>query len=146
MAEKCRFCPWWHWPLTFDFDLQSCPSEGSTRLLCEFGANPFSGSRDILYTNIKPTDWRRQKQNLPQFTACGNHCPVSDTKASYTGHICIVVKFDRNRIVYKRRFLTQHSDCIGQVYIQDHIFLVKNQWIFSSNCFKVWFYVSIVQI
>jgi len=40
------------------------------RLPCESGANLFSGSRDISHTNKKVTE--RQKQNLPQFTACGN--------------------------------------------------------------------------
>jgi len=45
--------------LTFDPDLQTCPSEGFVRardqtcLPCEFGANPFRGSRDISYTNKK---------------------------------------------------------------------------------------------
>jgi len=29
--------------LTFDFDLQTRPSEGQTRLPCEFGSNSFSG-------------------------------------------------------------------------------------------------------
>jgi len=37
--------------LTFDCDLQTHSSPDQTRLLCEFGANPFSGYRDILYTN-----------------------------------------------------------------------------------------------
>jgi len=27
-AEKCCFCPWWPWPLTFDLDIQTRPSEG----------------------------------------------------------------------------------------------------------------------
>jgi len=36
------------------FDLQTRPSEGSTRLPCEFGANPFSGSRNISYKQKKP--------------------------------------------------------------------------------------------
>jgi len=43
-----------------------------TRLSCEFGANPFSGSRDISYTNKKQTDGAK-KQNLPQFSACGDN-------------------------------------------------------------------------
>jgi len=43
-----------------------------TRLPCEFGTNPFSGSRDILYTN-KNRHRQRQKQNLTQFTACGKY-------------------------------------------------------------------------
>jgi len=34
---------------TFDLDLQTRPSDGP----CEFGANPFSGSRYISYTNKK---------------------------------------------------------------------------------------------
>jgi len=36
-----------------DLDIQTRPSEGSTHLPCEFGANPFSGSEDITYTNRK---------------------------------------------------------------------------------------------
>jgi len=55
------------WPLTLTFKL--IQARGQTRLPCEVGAIPFSGSRDISYT--RNTDWRRQKQNLPQFTACG---------------------------------------------------------------------------
>jgi len=38
--------------LTFDLDLQTRPSQGPKA--CEFGANPFSGSRDISDTNKKP--------------------------------------------------------------------------------------------
>jgi len=67
-----------------------------TRLLCEFGgANPFSGSGDISYTNNnKNTDWRRQKQNLAQLSARGNErvwpgmpwsrprCMLSDMRSS----------------------------------------------------------------
>jgi len=37
--------------LTFDLDLQTRPSEGPKCLTCEFGTNPFSGSRDISHTN-----------------------------------------------------------------------------------------------
>jgi len=55
--------------LTFDFDLQTC-------LRCEIGANPFSVSRDILYTNKKPqTDGAKNRtfrSSLP-FTACGKN-------------------------------------------------------------------------
>jgi len=44
-AEKCRFVPGdLHlWPLTLTF-----------KLVYEFGANPFNGSRDISYTTKKP--------------------------------------------------------------------------------------------
>jgi len=58
----------WHLTLTFKL----VRARDQTRLPCEFGANPFSGSRYISYTN-KNTDWGRQKQNLPQFTARGNY-------------------------------------------------------------------------
>ena len=72
-AGKFHFCHWWPWLLTLTFKLVWARDQ--TRFPCEFGANPFSGSRDISYTN-KKTDWRRQKQNLPQFTACGNKSSV----------------------------------------------------------------------
>ena len=51
--------------LTFDLEIQTRPSKGQTRLLCDLCANPFSGSRDISYTDNKVTaDSARQKQNL----------------------------------------------------------------------------------
>jgi len=62
-AKKCRFCPWWPWPLTFKL----VHVRDQTCLPCEFGANP-----EIFHTQTKTTDWRHEKQNLPQFTACGN--------------------------------------------------------------------------
>jgi len=51
-AEKCRFCPWWPWPLTLTFKLVRVRDQ--TRHPYEFGANPFSSSGDISYTNKKP--------------------------------------------------------------------------------------------
>jgi len=43
------------WPLTLTFKLVQARDQ--TRLPCEFGTNPFSGSRDIFsYTNKKVTD------------------------------------------------------------------------------------------
>ena len=66
--EKCRFCSGEPWPLTLTFELVSAKDQ--TRLPCQFGANPFSGFRDISYTNEKKS--QRQKQNLTQFIACGN--------------------------------------------------------------------------
>jgi len=42
-------------PVTLTFDLQTRPiARDQTRLPCEFGANPFSVSRDISYTNKEP--------------------------------------------------------------------------------------------
>jgi len=51
-TEKCRFLSLV--TLTFDLDLQLARAKEQIRLPCEFGANPFSGSRDISYTNNKP--------------------------------------------------------------------------------------------
>jgi len=57
--------------LTLTFKLVRARDQ--TRLPCEFGANPFSSSRDrpILYKKQKTQT--APKQNLPQFTACGNN-------------------------------------------------------------------------
>jgi len=52
-AEKCRFCTWWPWPLT-TLTLKLARLRHPTRLPCEFGANLFSGFRDISHTNKKP--------------------------------------------------------------------------------------------
>ena len=42
-------CPWLSGPLTLTFKLVRARDQ--TRLPCEFGANPLSGSRDIWFTN-----------------------------------------------------------------------------------------------
>ena len=69
-ADKFLFCPWWPWPLNF----RLVRAMAQTSLLCEFGANPFSGSpRHLIHKQKSTTDWRHQKQNLPQFNACGNN-------------------------------------------------------------------------
>jgi len=39
-------------------------ARNQTRLPCEFGANPFSGSQYISYANKKTTDWRRQNRTF----------------------------------------------------------------------------------
>jgi len=44
-AAKCNFLSM----VTLTFKL--VPARDQTHLLCEFGTNPFSGSRDISYTN-----------------------------------------------------------------------------------------------
>ena len=65
-----------------DIDFKLVEARDQIRLPCEFGANLFSGSWDISYTNIKTTDWRRQKQNLPQFTAWSNKATNGNNKTS----------------------------------------------------------------
>ena len=58
-AEKCRIL--FLVTVTFDLDLQICPSEGQNTYSCEFDANPFSGSGDISCTNKKVTDSARNR-------------------------------------------------------------------------------------
>jgi len=59
--RKMPFSPWWPWPSTSKL----VQARDQTCLPCEFGANPYSCSRYFIHK-------RRQKRNLPQFTACGN--------------------------------------------------------------------------
>jgi len=47
------------WPLTF----KVVWARDQKRLQCEVGANSFSGSGDISYTNNKPTDWTDGAKN-----------------------------------------------------------------------------------
>ena len=54
--------------LTFDLELQTRPSEGPTRLPCECGANPFSGSRDISCTS------RKTRLTAPKTEPSAVHC------------------------------------------------------------------------
>ena len=51
-AQNAIFCPWWPWHLTLMHKLDLARDQ--THLQCKFGANPFSGSQDISYTNKKP--------------------------------------------------------------------------------------------
>jgi len=57
-----------------DLDLSSVTLRDQTRHPRELGANPFSGSRDISYRNIKQkqkvTD-SAKTESYTQFTACG---------------------------------------------------------------------------
>jgi len=77
------------WPLTLTFKLVRARDQ--THLPCEFGANPFSVSRDISYAN-KKSYRQRQKQDLTQFTACGK-----DNKnfQETTGNVIANVNFFR---------------------------------------------------
>ena len=71
-AEKwCFFVPddFDLWSLTLTFKLVRARNQ--TRLPCEFGANPFSSSRNISQAYKKVRD--SAKNNLPQFTACDKY-------------------------------------------------------------------------
>jgi len=57
--------------LTFDLDLQNRPSEGPNTSLVWIWCK-WVQQFPRYFIHKKPTDWRCQKQNLPQFTACGN--------------------------------------------------------------------------
>ena len=62
MAEKCRSLSL----VTLTFDLDQARDQ--TRLPCEFGANPFSGSRDISYTN------KNHRLTAPKTEPSAVHC------------------------------------------------------------------------
>ena len=71
-AEKCQtpFCPWWPWPLTFNFDLQTRPSEGpNTSSLWIWCKSVQWFSRYFTYK--ERSHRQRRKQNLTQFTVSG---------------------------------------------------------------------------
>jgi len=103
-AEKCRFLSL----MTLTFDLWHRPSNSS-----EWGIKHFfrvnlsqirSAVHDIFHTQQKTTDWRRQKQNLPQVTACGNNyflvC-TEDHRPIFAVNLCSVksIAFLADRIV-----------------------------------------------
>ena len=68
-CEECVFCPWWSLTLTFRLQVMD-----QTRLPCEFGANLFSGSRDIWGTNgKKKTKKVTDSANNRTLLACGNN-------------------------------------------------------------------------
>ena len=59
--------------LTFDLDIQIIWARDQIHLFCEFGANPFSGFRDIWFTNKKTmkTSQTASAENRT-LLACGN--------------------------------------------------------------------------
>ena len=57
-------------PGDLDLDIQTLRARDQTRLPCEFGANPFSGSPRY-FTHKEKSHRQHQKQNPTQFTACG---------------------------------------------------------------------------
>ena len=59
------------WPLTFHCDLQTRPSEGPNTFSVWIWRKSVQQFPKYFIHKQKTTDWRRQKQNLPQFTACG---------------------------------------------------------------------------
>jgi len=63
-------------PLTLTFKLVR--ARGQTRLPCEFGANLFSGSRDISYTNTNTS----QTDGAKRRTFCSSLCTVTTSSSS----------------------------------------------------------------
>jgi len=57
------------WPLTLTFKLVGARDKARLRVNL---AQIRSAVPEIFHTQTKTTGWRRQKQNLPQFAACGN--------------------------------------------------------------------------
>jgi len=91
-AKKMPFLPL----VTLTFKLVQ--TRDQTHLPCEFGANPFSSSRDVSYTN-KRSHRQHQKQNLTQFTLCSNHCSCTTCCGHYYERITTTVKKCMDHIV-----------------------------------------------
>ena len=62
-----RFCPWCLWHLTLTFKLVRARLQ--TRLLCKFGANPFSRFRDIWLTNKQTISQTKHPKTEPYLRA-----------------------------------------------------------------------------
>jgi len=86
---SARFCPCDLdlWPLTLTFKVFQATDQ--RRLLCEFGANPFSGFRDIWFTNKKANKNKtRAKDISPNINrmqaavSVHSNCPVTPPPAS----------------------------------------------------------------
>jgi len=78
--------------LTFDqLNFKLVRARGKTRLSCELGANPFSGSQDISYINKKVTDGAKNRTLRSSLRAVTNH---SICHYNYTLEIAIFV--DKN--------------------------------------------------
>ena len=59
-------------PGDLDLDLQTRPSEGPNMSSMWIWCKTVQQFQRCFMQKQKATDWRRQKQNLPQFTACSN--------------------------------------------------------------------------
>ena len=84
-AENAVFIPG-------DFDLLTWPSNSSEQrtkhIFCVNLVQIRSAVPEIFHTQTKNTGWPRQKQNLPQFTACGNN-----TSFLYMGSLDYIIIF-----------------------------------------------------
>ena len=87
-AKKCRFLSLV--TLTFDLDPQSRLSEGPNMFSVWIWCRSVQHFRRYFIHKQKSTDWRCQKQNLPQFAACNNN-----TKHNFQTvyNYCIQIKF-----------------------------------------------------
>jgi len=66
-GRKMPFCPWCPW---------LCPSnssESGTKHILHVNFSPIRSAVPEIFHTQRTTDWRRQKQNLPQFTECGKY-------------------------------------------------------------------------
>jgi len=59
--------------VTLTFDLETRPNETPNRSSVWIWHKSVQQLRGYFTHKQKTTDWRRHKQNLPQFTACGNN-------------------------------------------------------------------------
>ena len=81
--------------LTFDLDIHTRMSEGQTRLLCEFGTNPFSGSCHPLGNTIP-----KNRTRFADFVHLAHEwLPNQQFRLS----VCLSVRPSHAGIVSKRR-------------------------------------------
>ena len=103
-GRKCRFLSLGPWPLIFD--LQTCPREDQTHLQCKFGANPFSGSRGITYTNKKVTDNANNRTlcNSLRLVLRQQHSEVSANifTAQYSHYFSMVNNSRAQMVIFKK--------------------------------------------
>jgi len=99
-AKKCRFL--------FVRSWHSNSSERGTKHVfpvCEFGANPFSGSRDISYTNKKVTDSAKNRTLRSSLRAVNSMKPVHDVTSPANSVSNPVSINQRNQLIRTARLI-----------------------------------------
>ena len=131
MGHSFTACRGW-WECTTRFlslvtlTIKLVRARDQTCLMCEFGANPFSGSRDIWFTN-KQSDRQRQNRNLTQFDACGKECVTQGQQAASSEHDQSVAITTLSVSKYST---TVTNTTIAQLYSR----LTKSKLLHRQNC------------
>ena len=104
MAEKCRFCPWWRWHLTFELKLtfELIRARDQTRLPVNF-VHIRSAVPRISYTDKKVTD-RAKNRTLRSSRQQNNHRHHSPPSAPPPGEsLWIYALLARRRMAHYGR-------------------------------------------